>query len=218
MPKQRYMNTLSIIASFMLVSCNQNQISIKENNSSSILYMDNQLDTITFGAGCFWCVEAFFTELNGVIHVESGYSNGQIKNPSYKEVCTGTTGHAEVVRVVFDNKIISVEELLEVFWMTHDPTTLNRQGADVGTQYRSGVYYHNDEQKEKAIFYKEKLEKSGAFDAPIVTEIVEINNYWKAENYHQQYFENNPDQSYCSFVIKPKLDKFRKAFKDKLKS
>lgn len=178
---------------------------------------ETKTDTITLGAGCFWCVEAVFTELKGVLQVESGYSNGHVKNPSYKEVCTGTTGHAEVARIVFNPDEISVDEILEVFWMTHDPTTLNRQGADVGTQYRSGVYYHNEEQKQKAIMYKNRLNESGVFDAPIVTEIVAVNNYYKAEDYHQNYFANNPEQGYCSYVIKPKLEKFRKIFADRLK-
>lgn len=198
---------------FILSACNTSVSDTKNKIMENV-----QLDTATFGAGCFWCVEAIFAELKGVKHVESGYCNGHVKNPSYKEVCTGTTGHAEVIQLHYDPSEISFDELLEVFWMTHDPTTLNRQGADVGTQYRSGVYYHNDEQKQKAQLYKEKLNASGAYDAAIVTEIVAINNYYKAEDYHQNYFANNPDQGYCSYVIKPKMDKFKKVFGDKLKN
>ena len=171
----------------------------------------------TFGAGCFWCVEAVFQELDGVVAVESGYSNGLTDNPTYKEVCSGTTGYAEVARIRYDPKRVAFAQLLEVFWQTHDPTTLNRQGADVGTQYRSGVYFHDEEQRRIAEELKAKLDASGAFDAPIVTEIVPIERYVPAENYHQDYYAQNPDQGYCRAVIKPKLDKFRKAFADHLK-
>lgn len=171
----------------------------------------------TFGAGCFWCVEAVFQELQGVLKVESGYSNGQVNNPSYKEVCTGRTGHAEVARIYFNEEVISYEELLEVFWRTHNPTTLNKQGNDVGTQYRSGIYYHNEEQKRIAEASKEAVEASDLWEDPIVTEIVAVNNYNKAEDYHQNYYNNNPYQGYCTFVIGPKVEKFRKEFKEKLK-
>ena len=177
----------------------------------------SQLDTITLGAGCFWCVEAVFLELKGVVSVTSGYMGGHVKNPSYKEVCTGRTGHAEVAQVVFDPSVISLDELLEVFWMTHDPTTLNRQGADVGTQYRSAVFYHREEQGELARRYKEELDKSGAFPAPIVTEITPATEYYVAEDYHQNYYALNGEQGYCRMVIRPKLDKFRKVFADKLR-
>ena len=169
------------------------------------------------GAGCFWCVEAVFEELNGVISVESGYMGGHVKNPTYREVCTGTTGHAEVAKVTFDPDVVSFKEVLEVFWQTHDPTTLNRQGADVGTQYRSAIFCLSDEQKETAEYYKKKLDESGAFNGPIVTEIVEASTYYPAENYHQDYYALNPNQGYCQFVIRPKLEKFRKAFAEKLK-
>ena len=169
------------------------------------------------GAGCFWCVEAVFEELNGVISVESGYMGGHVKNPTYREVCTGTTGHAEVAKVTFDPDVVSFKEVLEVFWQTHDPTTLNRQGADVGTQYRSAIFYLSEEQKETAEYYKKKLDESGAFNGPIVTEIVEASTYYPAENYHQDYYALNPNQGYCQFVIRPKLEKFRKAFAEKLK-
>lgn len=173
----------------------------------------------TFANGCFWCTEAIFEELNGVISATSGYSGGQTKNPTYKEVCTGETGHAECLQIVYDPSKISFDELLEVFWETHDPTTLNRQGSDVGTQYRSGVFYHTPEQKEKAEKYKAELNKSGAFNNPIVTEISAFTKFYPAEDYHQQYFENNENNNpYCRIVIRPKLDKFRKVFKDKLKT
>lgn len=176
-----------------------------------------KLDTATFGAGCFWCVEAIFQNLDGVESVASGYSGGHVKNPAYKEVCNGTTGHAEVIQLTYDPSKITFEELLEVFWQTHDPTTLNRQGADVGTQYRSAIFYHNDKQKELAETYRKKLDESGAFDKPIVTEISPIKNFYKAEDYHQNYYNQNSEESYCTFVIRPKLDKFKKVFGDKMK-
>lgn len=175
------------------------------------------LDTITLGAGCFWCVEAVFLELKGVHSVVSGYMGGTVKNPSYKEVCTGRTGHAEVAQIAFDPAEITVDELLEVFWQTHDPTTLNRQGADVGTQYRSAIFYHTPEQQQKAEHYKAALDASGAFRGPIVTEIVPATTFYAAEDYHQNYYAQNGEQGYCQMVIRPKLDKFRKAFATKLK-
>lgn len=175
------------------------------------------MDTATFGAGCFWCVEAQFQLLDGVISVESGFSGGTIKNPSYKEVCMGTTGHAEVTRIVYDTTKISYDELLAAFWQTHDPTQLNRQGNDIGTQYRSVIYYHNEQQKELAEKYKKELDASGAWDKPIVTEISPAGPFYKAEDYHQDYFNQNGDQPYCQYVIQPKVEKFRKVFKDKLK-
>jgi len=171
----------------------------------------------TFGAGCFWCVEAVFEELEGVLDVNSGYAGGTVDNPSYKEVCTGLTGHAEVCQIQYDSGNISYGELLEVFWKTHDPTTLNQQGHDVGTQYRSVIFYHDAEQKELAEEYKQKLDASGAWDNPLVTEISPIPKYYPAEDYHQNYFKLNPNQSYCSFVIRPKLKKFKNVFSDKLK-
>jgi peptide-methionine (S)-S-oxide reductase len=171
----------------------------------------------TFGAGCFWCVEAIFQQLDGVITVASGYAGGTVKNPTYNEVCSGTTGHAEVIQVTYDPSKITYPELLEVFWKTHDPTTLNRQGNDRGTQYRSVVFYHNPEQKALAEKYKKELDASGAWDHPIVTEITAYNNYSKAEEYHQNYYNNNGDEPYCAYMIQPKLEKFRKVFGDKLK-
>jgi peptide-methionine (S)-S-oxide reductase len=176
-------------------------------------------DTATFANGCFWCTEAIFEQLEGVVSATSGYTGGTIANPTYKEVCTGQTGHAECLQIVYDPKKISFDELLEVFWETHDPTTLNRQGNDAGTQYRSGIFYHSEEQKQKAEKYKAELDKSGAFDNPIVTEIIPFTKFYRAEDYHQQYFDNNENVNpYCRIVIRPKVDKFRKVFKDKLKN
>lgn len=176
------------------------------------------LEVATFANGCFWCTEAIFEQLDGVIAAVSGYTGGQTIDPTYKEVCTGETGHAECLQITFDPSKISFDELLEVFWQTHDPTTLNRQGADVGTQYRSGIFYHNQLQKERAEKYKAELDKSGAFDNPIVTEITPFIKFYPAEDYHQEYFENNENNnSYCRIVIRPKVDKFQKVFKNKLK-
>ncbi|WKZ66832.1 MAG: peptide-methionine (S)-S-oxide reductase MsrA [Flavobacteriales bacterium] len=174
-------------------------------------------DTITLGAGCFWCVEAVFAELKGVLSVTSGYMGGTVKNPSYKEVCTGRTGHAEVARIVFDPSVVSLDEILEVFWQTHDPTTLNRQGADVGTQYRSAIFWHSEAQRDLAESYKRKLDASGAFPAPIVTEVTKASVFYEAEDYHQDYYAQNSGQGYCQMVIRPKLEKFRKVFAEKLK-
>lgn len=175
------------------------------------------LEKATFGAGCFWCVEAVFQRLKGVQSVVSGYSGGRVKNPTYKQVCTGKTGHAEVVQITYDPKQISFAELLEVFWATHDPTTRNRQGNDKGPQYRSVIFYHNDEQKRLAEHYKRKLDESGAFRAPIVTEIAAFREFYPAEDYHQNYYNLNAAQPYCQFVIQPKLDKFKQVFAHKLK-
>jgi len=187
------------------------------NNDMSRKEQNNNLELATFGAGCFWCVEAIFQELKGVDKVVSGYMGGKTKS-SYKEVCTGETGHAEVCQISYDPSVICFKELLEVFWQVHDPTTLNRQGADVGTQYRSVIFYDNNEQKELAVTLKKKLNESGAWENPVVTEISALSTFYPAENYHQNYFNNNSTQAYCSFVIKPKQDKFKKAFQDKLKN
>jgi len=177
----------------------------------------NNLEYATFGGGCFWCTEAIFSELKGVKNVESGYAGGTTKNPTYRQVCTGNTGHAEVIHITYNPKEISYEELLDVFFATHNPTTLNRQGADVGTQYRSVIFYYNQSQKQKALDFIKALEREKVFDDKIVTEVTPIKNYYKAEDYHQDYFNNNKSQGYCSLVINPKLIKFRKKFKDKLK-
>lgn len=174
-------------------------------------------EVATLGAGCFWCVEAIFQSLEGVYKVESGYSGGLVKNPSYKEVCNGTTGHAEVVQVHFDPEVISFADILEVFFETHDPTTMNRQGADVGTQYRSAIFYHSEEQKRIAEASKAAAEESGLWSSKIVTEISPFTGYYAADGYHQDYYNNNASQPYCSVVITPKLDKFKKRFRDKLK-
>jgi peptide-methionine (S)-S-oxide reductase len=175
------------------------------------------LDTITLGAGCFWCVEALFQQLRGVHSVVSGYSGGHVKNPSYKEVCTGSTGHAEVCQVTYDPSIISFNEILEVYWKTHDPTTLNRQGGDVGTQYRSVIFYHNEEQRKIAEEMKKKLDEAKIWNKPVVTQIEAFSNFYKAEDYHQEYYFNNTSQPYCTAVITPKLEKFKKVFSLKLK-
>jgi peptide-methionine (S)-S-oxide reductase len=180
--------------------------------------MNNELQTATFGAGCFWCTEAVFLNVKGVTKVVSGYEGGKVKNPSYREVCTGQTGHAEVTQITFDPSKVTFEELLEVFWNTHDPTTLNKQGADEGTQYRSVVFYHNDEQKQTAEAYKKQLDASHVYKNPIVTEISAASTFYPAEDYHQNYYELNPNQGYCQYVIRPKVEKFRKQFASKLKN
>lgn len=176
-----------------------------------------KLEKATFGMGCFWCSEALFQKLSGVISVRSGYEGGTVTNPSYEDVCSGTTGHAEVIEVTYDPTKIRYDELLEVFWKTHDPTTLNRQGADIGTQYRSVVFYHNDEQKQVAERYKKELNNAKAFDKPIVTAINKAQTFYPAENYHQDYFDKNKTQPYCRLVILPKMEKLEKIFKAKLK-
>ena len=172
----------------------------------------------TFGSGCFWCTEAFFQEVKGVSKVESGYSGGSVENPSYYDVCSGRTGHAEVVQVTYDPSQVSFADLLEIFWQTHDPTTLNRQGADVGTQYRSVVFYHDEDQKKAAEQLKKKLDEAGIWRNPIVTEISPFKKFYVAEVDHQDYFRLNPNAGYCQAVIVPKLEKFRKVFKEKLKA
>lgn len=174
-------------------------------------------DTATFASGCFWCTEAVFQDLNGVLSVASGYSGGSVKNPSYRDVCSGNTGHAEACQVIYDPMVISFTDLLEVFWKTHDPTTLNRQGHDEGTQYRSAIFYHNEIQRLTADKYKKELNASKAFSSPIVTEITAYKNFYIAENYHQDYFNLHGEEPYCQFVIQPKVDKFKKVFHDKLK-
>jgi peptide-methionine (S)-S-oxide reductase len=186
---------------------------MNQNSPSSI----TNLDTATFGAGCFWCVEAQFQMLDGVESVTSGFSGGTVKNPSYKEVCNGNTGHAEVCQIVYDTTKLSYEDMLQAFWKSHNPTELNRQGNDVGTQYRSVIFYHTEKQRKLAEEYKKKLNESGAYDKPVVTEISPFTVFYKAEDYHQNYFNENGDVPYCRFVVQPKVDKFREVFKDKLK-
>jgi len=178
---------------------------------------DKKIEVATLGAGCFWCVEAVYDQLEGVISVESGYSGGKTVNPTYKEVCTGETDHAEVCQITFNPDEISFGEILTVFWSIHNPTTLNRQGADVGTQYRSVVFYHSEEQKRIAEEQIKLITEQKLYEDPIVTEITAFDKFYQAENYHQEYFANNPNQPYCSMVVGPKVDKFKKLFKDKLK-
>ena len=175
------------------------------------------IDTAVLGAGCFWCVEAIYKQLKGVIKVIPGYSGGNVKNPSYREVCTGSTGHAEVCEVIFDNEVISFDEILEVFWLIHDPTSVNQQGNDIGTQYRSAIFYRNEKQKETALEYKNMLTSSGAYKKPIATDISLFTSFYRAEDYHQDYYDLNKKAPYCVYVIEPKIEKFRKVFKDKLK-
>lgn len=210
--------TLALLPVLVSLSCSMREATNSQSHLEPIYTSSmSNTDTATFGNGCFWCTEAIFEQLNGVISVSSGYSGGHVKNPTYEEVCEKKTGHAEVCRIVYDPSMITYDELLEVFWQTHDPTTLNRQGNDVGPQYRSVIFYHNDEQKKKAEYYKAELDKSGAFDKPIVTTVEPLKNYYPAEDYHQNYFKNNPSNTYCYFVIRPKLEKFEKAFARKLK-
>jgi len=180
--------------------------------SGSDFKNDSNTETAVFGAGCFWCVEAIYQRVNGVKDIESGYAGGHIQDPTYRQVTTGKTGHAEVIKLEYDPSVISFEELLEVFWHTHNPTTLNRQGADVGTQYRSAIFYLTEEQKEVAEKSLEKTDASDLWEDQIVTEITPLSNYSTAEDYHQNYFNNNPNAGYCSVVIAPKLAKFKKDF------
>ncbi|MBS1650757.1 MAG: peptide-methionine (S)-S-oxide reductase MsrA [Bacteroidetes bacterium] len=209
---------LIFTVAFFINACSQ--VSLKDNKNksmeSSTSKTNQQTDTATLGAGCFWCVEAIFQKIKGVIKVESGYSGGTIKNPTYKEVCTGLTGHAEVCQITYNTSEISFDELLEVFWKTHDPTTINRQGYDSGTQYRSAIFYHSLQQKQMAQKYKDELNKNNTFDNPVVTEISPFINFYKAEDYHQNYYNQNGNENYCRLVIKPKLEKFEKIFGNKL--
>lgn len=217
--------TFIFLCCMALVSCAQTDKKHKskmDKEAASTALDESNVDTAntqvaTFGTGCFWCTEAVMESLEGVKKVVSGYSGGHDPNPNYKAVCTGNTGHAECVEVTYDPKVISYADLLEAFFRSHDPTSLNRQGNDVGTQYRSVVFYHTDEQKQLAETAKAELDKSGAYANPIVTEITKFQKFYPAEDYHQNYFANNPDQGYCAFVIAPKLDKFKKVFKDKLR-
>ncbi len=175
------------------------------------------IKTATLGAGCFWCIEAVFQRIAGVTEVVSGYTGGKVKDPTYREICGGRTGHAEVAQITFDPSIVSFEEILEVFWVSHDPTTLNRQGADIGTQYRSAIFYHNEEQKKIAERSKKVLDESKVYNDPVITEITELDTFYKAEDYHQNYFNDNAEQPYCQFVVKPKVDKVKRVFADNLK-
>lgn len=205
-----------IYLSLLLVSVFSSNIAVAQKIST--MQYNKKYELATFGGGCFWCTEAIFQELEGVESVVSGYAGGDMKNPTYEAVCTGTTGHAEVIQIKYDPEIIDFNLLLEIFFKTHNPTTLNRQGADRGTQYRSVVFYHNAVQREKAQEMIIGLTNANVFEDPIVTEVTPISNYYEAEDYHQNYFANNPGNGYCNAVINPKLMKFMKEFKDKLKS
>lgn len=210
----------SLTGFFCLTGCaeqNHHHLQWDMENQRSGNSKENKLDTATFGAGCFWCVEAVFQRLEGVEKVVSGYSGGHIINPTYEQVCDKNTGHAEVVQIYFNPDIISYDELLEIFWKTHDPTTPNQQGNDKGPQYRSVIFYHHNEQKEKAEYYKSALDRSGSWSKPVITEIAPYKNFYVAEDYHQNYYNDNINQPYCRYVIQPKLEKFEKVFKDKLK-
>jgi peptide-methionine (S)-S-oxide reductase len=209
---------VTLFAATCLTACSQTPTTKSNNKAKPMTSNPNaKLETIYLGEGCFWCTEAFFQRINGVISVESGYGGGFVENPTYEQVCDKNTGHVEIAKIVFDPAIVPFKDILEVFWKTHDPTTLDRQGNDVGPQYKSVIYYVSKAQKTEALAYKEALDKSGAFDAPIVTTIEPFKNYYPAENYHQNYYNNNTNQGYCRFVIAPKLEKFEKVFKDKLK-
>jgi len=200
-----------------LTSCAQNNVKQKNKPAGMTTVKTENLDTALFGAGCFWCVEAVFQRLKGVEKVISGYGGGHVENPTYEQVCDKTTGHVELCQIVYDTTLITYDELLEVFWQTHDPTTPNQQGNDVGPQYRSAIFYKSETEKQKAETYKAALDKSGAWDKPIVTTIEPFKNFYPAENYHQNYYNDNQNQGYCRYVIKPKLEKFEKVFKNKLK-
>ncbi len=205
-----------IILAFTIGCFNNSKLNLP-NDEKGVIMETNKRDTAIFGLGCFWCGDAIFKELKGVDTVLSGYSGGVIKNPSYADICTGTTGHAEVIQLIYDPSVVSYKTLLEVFWQVHDPTTLNRQGNDIGSQYRSAIFYYSESQKVEAEFYKNQLNKENVFSKPIITEITQVSEFYKAENYHQDYYANNNEQSYCRYVVRPKLDKFKKAFQTKLK-
>ena len=214
--------TLFLCAAFIFNACGQNNNNHSTKISTKMDKMEQyaaakHLSVATFGAGCFWCVETQLMQLQGVDTVISGFSGGSVVNPTYKEVCTGSTGHAEVCQVYFDAAKISFVELLKAFFVTHDPTQLNRQGNDEGTQYRSAIFYHNENQKQEAIKIIAELNATKAYENPIVTEVTAFSKFYPAEDYHQNYYNANPEQAYCAYVIKPKKDKFEKVFKDKLK-
>lgn len=224
--QQRSLNTFVYFLFLqMIMSCSgleRSNIPISAETHIKSVSMSQQeniiTDTATFGAGCFWCVEAIFQRVEGVLKVSSGYCGGHVINPTYEQVCEKNTGHTEVAQIVFDASKISFDELLEIFWKTHDPTTPDRQGNDIGPQYRSVVFYHNEEQKDKATYYKKELEQSGIFSQQIVTAIEPYHNYFEAENYHQNYFNMNKDLNpYCTYVVQPKVEKFEKIFKNKLR-
>lgn len=208
---------LALILTNSLIACAQPQKKVSNKQIPQTKTSSMGTETITFGSGCFWCTEAIFQQVKGVEKVVSGYSGGHVVNPTYEQVCDKNTGHAEVCQLTFDPTQVSVDELLEIFWQTHDPTTLNQQGNDVGPQYRSVVFYHNELQKQRAEYFLSELSKSGAYEKPIVTTIEPYKNFYVAENYHQNYYNQNGSQPYCYFVIRPKVEKFEKAFKNKMK-
>jgi methionine-S-sulfoxide reductase len=209
----KYWKYILLICSIMGCMAKQN----KSNNMETIVESNSTLDTITLGGGCFWCIEAVYDEIKGVLSAESGYMGGMTKNPTYKDVCTGTTGHAEVVRIVYDTNVVTLEEILEIFFTVHDPTTLNRQGADTGTQYRSVIFYNTTVQKNTIEGVINALNKENIFGSPVVTQLSPSDLFYKAEDYHQEYYANNPEQAYCAMVIRPKVEKFKKIFQSKLK-
>ena len=206
---------LALTGMFSFASCAENTTQIS--NMRDEINTTAQTDTATFGTGCFWCTEAIFQQMEGVVKVTSGYSGGHVANPTYEEVCSKKTGHAECLQIVYDKNKISYDELLEIFWQAHDPTTLNQQGNDIGPQYRSVIFYRNNEQQELAEKYKTELDESGAWDKPIVTAIDPLVNFYPADSSHQDYYRNNSAQPYCYYVIRPKVDKIKKIFKDRLK-
>ena len=207
------MKTKTLILFFLLAT----GALYSQNNAKTKKMTQSNFETITLGGGCYWCVEAVYENLKGVKSVVSGFSGGKIANPSYEEVCSGTTGHAEVVQITFDKNVTNLDEIFKVFFTVHDPTTLNRQGADKGTQYRSVIFYANEEQKQEAQSIISELNKAKVYQNPIVTAIEPFTKFYKAEDYHQNYYANNKNQPYCQMVIQPKIEKFEKVFKDKLK-
>lgn len=211
------MITQVLLKSVLLGSLTLSGILVVSQSKNQVVTPTEGKDVVTLGGGCFWCIEAFFDALEGVEDAESGYSGGRVENPTYQQVCTGTTGHAEVVQITFDPRIISFREILEVFFTMHDPTTLNRQGADTGTQYRSVIFYRSPEQKAVAEEVVREIENAQVWEAPIVTEIVPFKAFYKAEDYHQEYYKLNPGQGYCRVVIDPKMEKLREHFRKKLK-
>lgn len=212
-----YLLVISFYTLLLSVSCMQLESSpLRIANLKNM--KDLKIDTAIFGAGCFWCVEAIFQQLDGVLKVTSGYSGGHVANPTYQQVCSKKTGHVEVCHIVYDPAKITFDELLQVFWKTHDPTTPDQQGNDRGPQYRSVIFYQNEAQKELSEQYKAKLNNSGAWPDPVITAIEPLKNYYEAEDYHQNYFNANSDQLYCRYVIQPKLEKFEQVFKNKLKT
>lgn len=210
-------NKIFIYFSLLFYSLSGFAAHIPKSHATRVENEVNQTDTAIFASGCFWCIEAKFSQLKGVLKVTSGYTGGHVVNPSYEQVCTGTTGHAEACTIVYDPAVISYDELLEAFFVSHDPTQLNRQGNDVGTQYRSAIYYNNESQRQKTEYYINQLTKQKIYNNPIVTEIKPFTTFYNAESYHQEYYKKNPNQSYCRYVVQPQLEKFKKIFKDKLK-